>query len=81
MSNKDGAFSLPSVPLGRYMLSTWHERATGANAREIMVGPGPLDLGVLRLTETAAAIPNHANKYGHDYLPPPAPGTGYIIIK
>lgn len=81
VTNKSGEFLMADVPPGRYALTVWHERATGGAARDVMVGTGATDVGTIRLTETAAAIPPHTNKYGHDYIPTPSPGTGYIIIK
>lgn len=38
VSGEDGAFSIPSLPPGKYTLEAWHEKL-GTQTREVTVGP------------------------------------------
>jgi plastocyanin len=39
VSGEDGAFSIPSLPPGKYTLEAWHEKL-GTQTREVTVAPG-----------------------------------------
>ena len=85
LSNAAGEFALPGVPPGRYALSVWHERNAPAQPRDfpkaVAVSGAAVDLGTIRMVESTQVIAPHTNKYGRDYTPVPAPGSGYIIIR
>ena len=77
-TGKQGEFSIPSVPAGRYMLHVWNENAQPATlqslAREVQVGETPKTLAAIRLQVSRSAALSHKNKYGQDYEPP-SPGN------
>jgi plastocyanin len=79
--NKQGEFSIASVPPGRYMLHVWNENALPATlkalSREVMVSDGSHSVGVIRVRVTMAAAP-HKNKYGQDYEPPSPNNPVYV---
>ncbi len=79
--NKQGDFSIASVPPGRYMLHVWNENALPATlralSREVMVSDGSHSVGVIRVRVTMAAAP-HKNKYGQDYEPPSPNNPVYV---
>lgn len=85
VSNPAGEFTIAHMPPGRYALSVWHARNKPANPREfpreVTISAGTSDLGPIRLVESDQVMAPHMNKYGHEYIPAPAPGTGYIIIR
>ena len=78
LSNAAGMFSIPDIPAGRYTLSVWHQRYAAASAeaipKDVVVADATVDLGVVRLVDSGKPIPQHKNKYGHDY-DPPAPAS------
>ena len=62
----DGAFSIPDVPPGRYVLKAWNERAAEVG-KEIVV-PAQGDVGTdLTLDTSAYKRVAHKNKFGKDY--------------
>src|SRR5262249_46213265 len=81
VSNSGGAFNIPNVPPGRYMLSVWSERcspeALRAMLREVTISAANPSLGTIRLTETGNLLFPHKNKYGADYDRPSPPGPLY----
>jgi plastocyanin len=75
-TSRTGAFSIPSVPAGRYQLSVWHERFRPENAsdypRDIVVSGTPAAVASIRLVDSGQALTaGHKNKFGQDYAPPP----------
>lgn len=80
-SDRDGRMTIPEVPYGRYRLFVWHERyqpeRAGEYPREIVVSAGSATLGQIRLVESDQVIAPHKNKYGQDYVPPPASSPIY----
>ena len=73
VSNVSGAFTMRSVPAGRYRLNVWHERCLPdtlkAMSRVITVSPDSVWLGDLRLSASGDILSKHKNKYGRDYEP------------
>lgn len=82
VTNKDGEFSIPNVPAGRYTLHVWNESAQPAKAealsREVQVGDAARSLGVIRVPVTQLATMPHKNKYGQDYEPPSPNNPVYV---
>ncbi len=80
--NKQGEFSIASVPPGRYMLHVWNESALPATlqalSREVQVSDASHSLGTLRVQITTAAWVPHKNKYGQDYEPPSPNNPVYV---
>ncbi len=66
-----GNFEIADVPAGEYTLNVFHERAApetlNALQRQVALGGGPLDLGLLRISEAGYLPLPHRNKYGADY--------------
>lgn len=74
VSDRAGAFTIPDVTAGKYLLSVWHERAKSVEApREITVSAGAPPLRI-RIVDSGQIVPAHKNKYGRDYE---APAGGY----
>jgi plastocyanin len=73
IANRRGEIVIPNVPLGRYTIRLWDERATpetlNAMTREVTVSESTSTLGVFRPPEINS-LPAHKNKYGRDYDPP-----------
>jgi len=61
----DGAFSIDSVPQGRYRLHVWHERIPTEVVKDVTAGPG----GDLQIALNARGYrwQPHRNKYGRNY--------------
>ncbi len=80
--NKQGEFSIASVPPGRYRLHVWNENALPATlhalSREVMVSETSYSLGVIRVRVTPATTARHKNKYGQDYEPPSPNNPVYV---
>ncbi|HEX6803836.1 MAG TPA: hypothetical protein VF133_09175 [Terriglobales bacterium] len=80
VSNRRGDLVLSHVPAGRYTMHVWYENALPATlktlTREINVTADSSSLGVLQIP-AEMAVHAHKNKYGMEYEPPPANGTGY----
>src|SRR5712664_2902131 len=70
-SDRRGVIAIPNVPLGRYELRIWHERALpeslDTQTHEILISEASHSFGVLRLTEQRNTSQAHKNKYGQDY--------------
>ncbi|PYR21324.1 MAG: hypothetical protein DMF95_25905 [Acidobacteria bacterium] len=75
VSNRAGEFRVPNVPMGRYVLSVWHERHKPERPdefpRDVRISQGSNSVGVIRLIESVQVIVPHKNKYGHLYNAPP----------
>jgi len=74
MVDKNGSFSIPAVPPGRYALHVWSENSLPetieALTHEVDVNGTAHSVGTLRVRETETAKSQHKNKYGQDYEPP-----------
>jgi plastocyanin len=81
-TTKQGAFTIPDVPPGRYMLHVWNESAQPATlqslTREVQVGEAPKSVGAIRLQVTRSAALPHKNKYGQDYEPASPSNPVYV---
>jgi plastocyanin len=77
ISDARGTVAIPDVPLGRYELHVWHERAIpeslDAQVHTISVTDDAHSFGTLRIAEQPTATLPHKNKYGQDYETP-SPG-------
>jgi plastocyanin len=73
-SDRRGVIIIPNVPLGRYELRVWHERALPESldtlTHAILISDASHSFGVLRLTEQRNMSQAHKNKYGQDYDSP-----------
>jgi plastocyanin len=80
--NKDGEFSIPSVPPGRYKLHVWNEHALPATlkalTREVQIGETSHNVGIIQVPVTSAGTLPHKNKYGQDYEPPSPNNPVYV---
>jgi plastocyanin len=81
-TNKQGQFSIPSVPPGRYMLHVWNEEALPATlqtlSREVQVGDSAKSQEPIHVPMTRSATMPHKNKYGKDYEPPSPNNPVYV---
>jgi len=81
-TNKQGDFTIPDVPAGRYMLHVWNESAQPATlqalSREVQLSESSHSLGTIRVEVTRAASIPHKNKYGQDYEPPSPNNPVYV---
>jgi plastocyanin len=81
-TNKQGDFTIPDVPAGRYVLHVWNESALPATlqalSREVQVNDSSRSLGTIRVEVTTAASTTHKNKYGQDYEPPSPNNPVYV---
>lgn len=73
LSDSAGNVTIRGVPLGRYALHIWNERAEPGVAesatREFNVTPEAASFGTIRLMVTGGQPVPHKNKYGRDYDP------------
>jgi plastocyanin len=80
--NRQGEFSIASVPAGRYTVHVWNENALPATlqalSREVQVSDASHSLGTIRVQVTMAASVPHKNKYGQDYEPPSPNNPVYV---
>ena len=72
--NKNGEFSIPDVPPGRYMFHVWSENSLPetqqALSHQVELNGTTHSVGTLRIREAEPAKSQHKNKYGQDYEPP-----------
>jgi len=77
----DGAFSIPDVPPGEYVLKVFHERAGEGSLRaiekRITVADLALTLPLASISESGFVDAGHKNKYGKDYGPEPPDRVPY----
>lgn len=73
VSKRDGTYEIPNVPPGDYDLAVFHERAAEPTlqtfSRKISVGPEPLALPSMAISEAGYLSIPHKNKHGQDYQP------------
>jgi len=78
MSDRAGHLTIPDVPDGRYQLHVWYERSLPENlkemSREVTISEKTRSLGAIRVVDNPNFTFAHKNKYGEDYVPPPAEG-------
>lgn len=78
LSDPAGRIGIIDVPAGRYEMHVWYERSLPDDlkplTREIDVTATGRPLGQIRIAEDPHFTPEHKNKYGEDYVPPPANG-------
>jgi len=79
--DKQGEFSISSVPAGRYTLHVWNEHALPAAlqalSRAVDVSPTSHAVGTIHIQVTTAPT-QHKNKYGQDYEPPSPNNPVYV---
>jgi plastocyanin len=78
MSDRAGHLTIPDVPDGRYQMHVWYERSLPENlkgmSREVTISEKTRSLGAIRVVDNPNFTFAHKNKYGEDYVPPPAEG-------
>jgi plastocyanin len=76
-ADPQGAFLLPSVPVGDYHFHVWTSLAEGpedvAPARLVHIAPEHTNLGVVAAPIAAVTTPGHKNKFGQEYPPQSQP--------
>jgi plastocyanin len=81
VTDASGAWQIDGAPPGEYLLGIWHERATESTlkalSRKITLDGTPLELPVIRISESGYLEVPHKNKYGKDYPPEPEDRLGY----
>jgi plastocyanin len=77
LSDRAGNVTIPNIPDGRYQMHVWYERSLPEDlkelARVVTISDSSRNLGQIRIQENPKFTPNHKNKYGLDYVPPPNP--------
>jgi plastocyanin len=78
LSDRSGRVSILNVPDGRYQLHVWYERSLPedlkALERVVTISPTIRSLETIRVINNPDFTLAHKNKYGQDYVPPPAMG-------
>jgi hypothetical protein len=78
LSDRAGHVSIPNVPDGRYQLHVWYERSLAESllplSHAVTIASGSRSLGTIHVVENPNFTFAHKNKYGEDYVPPPAQG-------
>jgi len=78
LSDASGRVVVPEVPEGRYEMHVWYERSLPEHlkdlTREVTVSESGHSLNRIRVMENSNFTSEHKNKYGLDYVPPPAEG-------
>jgi len=81
LSDRKGNISIQNVPDGRYELHVWYERSLPDElktlTRSVTISSSTKDLGTIQVPENPSFTPEHKNKYGQDYTPPPTPGYSH----
>lgn len=76
ISDRAGRLSIPDVPDGRYEVHYWAERALPEAlkklTRVVTISGSARALGRVQIPENPNFSSLHKNKYGQDYVPPPA---------
>jgi plastocyanin len=79
--DKQGEFSIASVPQGRYTFHVWNESALPsalqALSRAVDVSAASHSVGTVRVPVTTAST-SHKNKYGQEYEPPSPNNPVYV---
>ena len=66
-AGEDGRFSIGGVPAGNYVLHIWHDRATEALPKPLVVGASGVALGNVQLDARGYRFVQHKNKFGKEY--------------
>lgn len=80
VSDHSGRVEIAGVPDGRYTLHVFYERSSADELknldRAVTISPSSRTLETVHVTESPDVTLAHKNKYGQDYVPPPASGYG-----
>jgi plastocyanin len=80
ISDRAGHISVPNVPDGRYEAHVWYERSLPDDLKAlehpVTISASGRSLETIRVMNNPDFTLAHKNKYGQDYVPPPA--TGYV---
>jgi hypothetical protein len=81
VAGKNGEFTIPAVPPGRYMFHVWSENSLAetlqALSHEVELAGTTHSVATLRIPEAEPAKTQHKNKYGQDYEPPSPNSPAY----
>ena len=76
VSDRAGNISVSNLPEGKYELHVWYERSLPADlkalTRTVTISASTADLETIGVPENPSFSPEHKNKYGQDYTPPPS---------
>jgi plastocyanin len=80
ISDHAGLINLGDVGNGRYTLHIFYERSTADQLksleRAVIISPSARTLDTVHVPTSPDVTLAHKNKYGEDYIPPPASGYG-----
>jgi plastocyanin len=80
ISDHTGKIEISGVPDGRYTLHVFYERSTAEQLksldREVTISPATRTIAEIHVVASPDVTLAHKNKYGEDYVPPPASGYG-----
>ncbi len=78
LSDRAGHFTIPGVPDGRYQMHVWYERSLAEDLkaldRAVTISSSGRNLETIPVANNPDFTLAHKNKYGEDYVPPPAMG-------
>jgi plastocyanin len=78
LSDRAGHVTIPRVPAGRYQMHAWYERSLAEDLkaldRTVTISGATRNLEAIRIVNNPDFTLAHKNKYGEDYVPPPAMG-------
>jgi len=78
LSDRAGRIAIPGVPDGRYRMHVWYERSLAEDLkaldRTVAIAGTARNLELIRVANNPDFTLAHKNKYGEDYVPPPAMG-------
>jgi plastocyanin len=76
VSDRAGHVTISSVPDGRYQMQAWYERSLPevlkSLGRIVTISAATRSLEAVRVVDNGDFTLAHKNKYGQDYVPPPA---------
>jgi plastocyanin len=80
VSDRAGKIQIADVPDGRYALHVFYERSTAEELksldRNVAISPAAHTIDAVHVVASPDVTLAHKNKYGEDYVPPPASGYG-----
>jgi plastocyanin len=78
LSDRAGNATISKVPDGRYEMHVWYERSLGDDLKDldrpVTISDSGRRLGTIQVPNNPDFTLAHKNKYGEDYVPPPAMG-------
>jgi plastocyanin len=78
LSDRSGRVTISDVPDGRYEMHVWYERSLPEDlkglTRAVMISESARSLNRIEVIDNPNFSLAHKNKYGQDYVPPPASG-------